>query len=126
MPNSYVDIDREEMEYVDGGLSFYVNRNAAATISTWIYAAGFGITVSTALSYMKGKLGSAISLVGKVFKRAALAIGGWVGYAIVGAITAIGANNMVTYLVNCATAGRYFTGVKMEWWGVGFYNPSYY
>ena len=41
MPTSYVDIDRDEMEYVDGG--FFINANKVATITAYINGA-LGLT----------------------------------------------------------------------------------
>ena len=41
MLTSYVDIDRDEMEYVDGG--FFINANKVATITAYINGA-LGLT----------------------------------------------------------------------------------
>ena len=45
LPNSYVDIDRDEMEYIDGGYAAWQK----ALVATAIVAAGVGLVV--ALSY---------------------------------------------------------------------------
>lgn len=81
MPTSYVDIDRDEMEYVDGG--FYIsNRNlksvltacALNPVATTLFALGYwkAVTlVSAKFGLLCGKLGSfagpAGTLVGLVF-----------------------------------------------------------
>lgn len=45
LPNSYVDVDREEMEYIDGGYTWWQK----TLVATAIVAAGVGLI--TALSY---------------------------------------------------------------------------
>lgn len=126
LPNYYVDIDRDEMEYVDGGISFYLNANRSATIATYVYAGGFGITGATAIASLSSKLGAAWAALKRVFSIAAGLIGGVAGQLIVGAVCTLAANNMISFLVNTVTADRKNTGVNMSWYGVGFYNAKYY
>lgn len=73
MPTSYVDIDREEMEYVDGGLSWNEARS---------YVWGL---ITGALATIIGK-GVAKSWVGSVITKA---VAGWITSAIDSATIAI-------------------------------------
>lgn len=80
LPTNYVDVDREEMEYVDGG---------ASGIPKWLFKSGFNVFVSTIASGFGG-IGALILAVGKseakkIFKRNAakstvmIAIGTFLG-----------------------------------------------
>lgn len=128
MPRNYVKVQEKEMEYVEGGfgVSFYLNSNKCATIATYVYMGGFGITTGTAISALTSKLGAAWAKVSRVFRTAASMIGGLAGRLVVGAVCALAATNMISFLVNAVTADRKDKGCKMTWYGAGFGNAKYY
>ena len=67
LPTSYVDVDSEEMEYIDGGYAAWQK----ALVATAIVAAGAGLIV--ALSY--GQVWVAAKIMGYTFKTAVRKLG---------------------------------------------------
>ena len=126
MPSSYVVMDEEEMTYVEGGIGKYFRANTCATIATYVYLGGFGITAGTAIAAISNKLSAACSALGRVLSAAASLIGGVIGKLIVGAVCALAMTNMVSFLVNIVTADRKNTGCYMKWYGAGFGIGQYY
>lgn len=57
LPSSYVDIDREEMEYIDGGYTISLSRSTAATI---IDVAAILISAGLSTSASVGKIAAKI------------------------------------------------------------------
>lgn len=98
LPNSYVDIDRDEMEYVDGGWSGYVAaRNAWGYISktgTSRALAYSGITFGVVMNWANYSFAAAVSAVGwQAAKIGAIAAG------VVGSIVAVsGAGALLWWL----------------------------
>lgn len=90
LPNSYVDVDREEMEYVDGGYTWWQK----GLVATAIVAAGVGLIV--ALSYGQIWLAASIMKVSFAAAVSSLGIGGVA--AVVGVSTGISSGIVVAAL----------------------------
>lgn len=83
LPTSYVDVDNEEMEYVDGGWSGYVAaRNAWGYISKKGFSkalAWSGITFGTIMSWASYSFTYACSVVGWQVAKIGATVGGVIG-----------------------------------------------
>ena len=102
MPTSYVDIDRDEMEYVDGGAWYLSNRGlknvltacALNPIGTTLFALGYTKVVgliSAKWSLFLGKLGS---------------VGGFVGWLAGFTLGALTAASCAKTVVDALWAGK--------------------
>lgn len=104
LPNSFVEVDREEMEYVDGGWSGTVFKNNMVGIcnkyapsGAFRYAGG-AAAISTSWTYWTtvSKVGAAV---GETVAAAAAVVSGPVGVAL-GAVAILGAAGATWYLGN--------------------------
>lgn len=124
MPSNYTLLDAEEMEYVDGGIDIRIKKNTCATVATYVYGAGWGITAAVAISAISQKL----TAVGTKIVKLAGKIGstfGIVGTVIASIVAGLTVTNMVSFLTGVVTADRKNTGVNMTWYGGFFSNKRY-
>lgn len=94
MPNNYVDIDQEEMEYIDGGWAWWQK----ALVATAIAAAGVGLIV--ALSY--GQIWLAAKIMKMTFSVAVSKL------KIAGVATIVGASTGISFTVVMAALSKVF------------------
>lgn len=102
LPSSYVDIDREEMEYIDGGWNFTTFRNNIVGLAATCTAAAVIVNKfikpvllnNRAFAAIMAKISPYLAKVGSLF-------GGWIGLVVFSAgATAAGwylGNNRVFY-----------------------------
>lgn len=125
MPSKFVSMNEEEMTYVDGGVGFYLNSNRSATIATYVYLAGFGISAGTAIAALSGKLAAGVAKLVGLFAKVAGMISGPVGGILAGIVGIVTATNLISFFVGAVTADRKNTGVNMNWYGAYFGNFRY-
>ncbi len=124
MPNNYAVVSEEEMTYVDGG--FYMSADDCATIATYVYFGGFGVTAGLAIAAITNKLEAAGSAIISFLKGLGMTVGNVIGAVIGTIIGVLTVTNAVSFLVGCVTADRKNTGCDMTWYGVKFGGFSYH
>ena len=114
LPSSYVDIDREEMEYIEGGWSFTKKFTTKAGINA-LYMAGAGYSVAALISAFGGVITGATGI-------------GAVAFGLVGAYSGALAwkcldsateatyyyNRYGSYYLTVAGFGPLVTGVRVD------------
>lgn len=106
MPSSFVDIDREEMEYIDGGDAQLLKKNLMylyknyKTFSLAMRMGGIPMSVIYKVAGMS--LTQVVALYGPVIGASVGKIGGWIGAAI----GAVGGAGAVYYLWNHDITGK--------------------
>ena len=115
MPSSYAIMNEEEMTYIEGGgTTFSLSKSKCAQLATYIYLGGFGVTTSTALAVISGKLKAAGSAIVSLIKNVCTVSMGIVGRVIVGIVATLALTNIVSFAVNVVTADRKDKGCSME------------
>lgn len=123
-PSNYVALTEEEMTYVDGGIDIHIKKDTCATIATYVYGAGWGITAALAINAITSKLTAAgTKIVGMAAKIGSTL--GIVGTIIASIVAGLTVTNMVSFLAGVVTADRKNTGVTMTWYGAVFSNKRY-
>ena len=126
VPMGFVEIDSEEMTYIEGGLvKFYLSRtqvvewtrilNGIAGIS------GLGIGIAAIKTKLRGVASAAAANIVKM----SASIGGAIGLiaGVIGAIVV--AANIVSFGVGLYSALEMGTGVEMRWWVASFGGFKY-
>ena len=103
LPNNYVDVDREEMEYVDGG----ARMSQALCISTIV---GIGLRVKTFAASAAAIITSATKLVSNIAKI----YGGFYGW-LAGAALAYAGRQVVELAKAVAYGALRTSGVDITW-----------
>lgn len=125
MPLSYAVMDEDEMNYVEGGISFTVKKDTCATISTYISSVLRVCATALGIAALEKKLTAGIVAIGKGIKAICGSIGGLIGIIIGTIAAALVTTNGVSFCVGCVTADRKNKAVKMSWYGAGFGNFVY-
>jgi hypothetical protein len=125
MPNNYVEVCDDEMMYVEGGVSFYLDENRCATITTYVKGAlGLSGTI-LGLGALERKLTTCATRVGSIIRGLISTTLGPIGFVLSAIGTAAVVANAVSFCVGAITADRKNAGVRMYWRGV-FCNFKYY
>ena len=84
MPCSYVNVDRDEMEYVDGGGWFKLS--ITCTIGGFVSGVASGVVTGFIVGYISAKFTKIGSMAGVAGGLVSAAIGGITGYALSSAV----------------------------------------
>jgi len=120
LPKNYVSIEKDEMEYIDGGI--YLSRITCLTLAS---AAGIGCALGKAgiqaiSAYLVAK---GTTLAAKVIAMASSL--GPVGTIIAAVGTVIIASQIISFMIPVVVAIANGTGCSMDWFFV-FHNYKYY
>ena len=125
MPKNYAVVTEDEMTYVDGGVSFYLNSDRCATIATYAYMAGAAGAAACAIAAIGDKLALLGGAIVGLCKAAFTTVVGAIGYILGSLVGLLVSSNAISFLTGCITADRKGTGVNMTWYGAGFGGFSY-